>query len=695
MQDLEQFKNEMNLSGKNVYVGHRYKPKMFGEWDKTNLYEPLSIVQYQGASYTSRQYVPVGIEITNEEYWALTGNYNAQVEQYRQDVRNLNTTVSENSSAISEINSELSIVDKKLDELEMVNAKAFDVVGDGIKDDTVALQAAFDYSSVNKKTLIIPKGTYLIDAEKSLFVKSDSHIIFKDGAQIQIKPNANTNYTAIKIENAENVKIEGGLLIGDRYEHYHDEVNNPWKMWQPNKLYYAGELVYRLEKGYRVLKNFTSGAEFTTENLNLEVDNVGEWGHAIHIRGSENVVIKNLKAKDFWGDGIVVGGFENVNSANTPSKRVFLLNIESFNNRRNNVTVGHADGVYGYGCELHGANGTMPQDGIDVEANRNDMSSNVVFEKCIIYGNLGSGVSVVFRGENITFRDNAIFDNGRANVAIGGNEDDTISNILVDNNFISGAEKNGMEIYSVYPKYVRDVTVSNNKFTENITAFMGRSIRGLKIKDNIFEANQVQNIYVYDNSENVVIENNKITGKGTDTRSLYFVNVNVLKIINNIFDKVDHTLAMSNVDTFEISSNENISKNIIQNCKNGKRFGNSTVEDVSGYKLSITGSENIKVYDDTFKGTGNGIWVGDTCTHTKVYDIDFGMPSESYKINDSGTNSLISTVTGSWESQNVPTKGTWERGQTFYRPQPTVGSPIGWVCTVAGTPGTWVSLGNL
>ena len=93
MQDLDKFKNEMNLSGQNVYVGHRYVPKIMGDWDNTQLYEPLSIVQYQGNSFTSRQYVPSGIELTNEDYWASTGNYNAQVEQYRQDVRNLENDV--------------------------------------------------------------------------------------------------------------------------------------------------------------------------------------------------------------------------------------------------------------------------------------------------------------------------------------------------------------------------------------------------------------------------------------------------------------------------------------------------------------------------------------------------------------------------------------------------------------------------
>ena len=70
------------------YIGARYVP-LFAEpieWDKTKQYEPLTIVTNSGNSYTSKQYVPTGIEITNEEFWALTGNYNAQIEQYRNEV---------------------------------------------------------------------------------------------------------------------------------------------------------------------------------------------------------------------------------------------------------------------------------------------------------------------------------------------------------------------------------------------------------------------------------------------------------------------------------------------------------------------------------------------------------------------------------------------------------------------------------
>lgn len=71
------------------YIGARYVPLFAdpAEWDNTKTYEPLTIVLHEGNSYTSRQYVPVGIDITNNDYWALTGNYNAQVEAYRAETQ--------------------------------------------------------------------------------------------------------------------------------------------------------------------------------------------------------------------------------------------------------------------------------------------------------------------------------------------------------------------------------------------------------------------------------------------------------------------------------------------------------------------------------------------------------------------------------------------------------------------------------
>ena len=73
------------------YVGARYVPKIMGEWNKALQYEALSIVTHLGNSFTSKVPVPVNVDITNTDYWVNTGNYNAQVEAYRQVVAQLNT----------------------------------------------------------------------------------------------------------------------------------------------------------------------------------------------------------------------------------------------------------------------------------------------------------------------------------------------------------------------------------------------------------------------------------------------------------------------------------------------------------------------------------------------------------------------------------------------------------------------------
>lgn len=78
-----------------VYTGMRYVP-IFNdpaEWANTNTYEPLTIVIHEGNSYTSKTFVPLGIDIANSQYWVLTGNYNYQVELYRQEVKTLEGNV--------------------------------------------------------------------------------------------------------------------------------------------------------------------------------------------------------------------------------------------------------------------------------------------------------------------------------------------------------------------------------------------------------------------------------------------------------------------------------------------------------------------------------------------------------------------------------------------------------------------------
>ena len=85
------------------YTGMRYVPVFADppEWSSANSYEPLEIVIHEGNSYTSKTFVPVGIDISNSAYWALTGNYNAQVEQYRQEVQQFDGRITKNTEGIA------------------------------------------------------------------------------------------------------------------------------------------------------------------------------------------------------------------------------------------------------------------------------------------------------------------------------------------------------------------------------------------------------------------------------------------------------------------------------------------------------------------------------------------------------------------------------------------------------------------
>lgn len=128
----------------NVYVGQRYVPKFYDDgteqhgatWDKTKVYEPLTIVLWEGDSYTSRTFVPAGVEITDTQYWLETGNFNAQLESVSNNITNVTNQLKN----------------------FRINAKTYGAVGDGVHDDYSALSAALETG----EPIYIPEGEYYI-----------------------------------------------------------------------------------------------------------------------------------------------------------------------------------------------------------------------------------------------------------------------------------------------------------------------------------------------------------------------------------------------------------------------------------------------------------------------------------------------------------------------------------------------------
>lgn len=161
------------------YVGARYVPRLIGEWNKALQYEPLSIVTHLGNSFTSKVPVPVNIDITNTEYWVNTGNYNAQVEEYRREALEAKQLANNTSTALdafkqnqSNINNEfeakMNLTTSSLNDLKTVvfagdTPSVITVAKSGGRFHTIneAITFAKGYCSRNNRvTILICGGVY-------------------------------------------------------------------------------------------------------------------------------------------------------------------------------------------------------------------------------------------------------------------------------------------------------------------------------------------------------------------------------------------------------------------------------------------------------------------------------------------------------------------------------------------------------
>lgn len=203
------------MENRNIYKGHRYVPKVMGEWDNQETYEGLSIVTDQGTSYTSKKRVPVGVDILDEEYWVVTGNYNAQIEHYRQDVRDMQENVNEKmDQTVEYVDGELLSVTSKLAET-MINGKDFGLTGEEGTNSTELLQDFFDYAkSIGAKTVIVPEGTHIVDSNGVTYEVSNSTLIFE--GTIKFKDYGTQLSGTVVNFRADNLIVKNFRIDGDR-----------------------------------------------------------------------------------------------------------------------------------------------------------------------------------------------------------------------------------------------------------------------------------------------------------------------------------------------------------------------------------------------------------------------------------------------------------------------------------------------
>jgi len=262
----------------------------------------------------------------------------------------------------------------------VVDARDKGARGDGRTDDTSALQAAIDALPAAGGTVHVAGGTYMVDATRSLRLRSRMHLELAPDARLVAIANREKKSFVVLASKVQDVEVSGGRILGERTGH--------------------------------------QGSE-------------GEWGHGIQVRGSSRVTLRDLHADDCWGDGIYVG---SADEESVPSEDVVISRVSCQRNRRQGLSICGARNVRVLDSEFSSTSGTSPQFGIDIEPNRQGAVSDVRIENCVVRGNKGGGIQVFKRVSGVTIANCTIEDNGGSGIFVVGAKDGVIARNRIRNN---------------------------------------------------------------------------------------------------------------------------------------------------------------------------------------------------------------------------------------------------------------------
>ena len=319
-----------------------------------------------------------------------------------------------------------------------LNIKNFGVTGNGVTDDTLAIQSCLDYAHENNiKSVVFPQGNYLvsfIDSETvntyqrgialKLYSNIDYHFI---NCNILVKETNLGGYSVLHLKELENVKLLGKNfnIIGERETHINDSS---------------------IENGQN------------------------EQGFGIKIHTCKNVDLENINISNCWGDGVVVAYSSNVT----------MKNVICESNRRQGMSVISSSHLDIINSTFKNTNGTEPQSGVDLEPDDNSLANEFInFMNCIFDNNSGSGLLGVGNTRNVTVN-NCYFSGNKYNIRFTNNDDSvkpeyiTINNCNIINSIHSGIRLNN----------AKNVIIQHSKINETIRAIYSTSCDDIIVKHN-------------------------------------------------------------------------------------------------------------------------------------------------------------------------------------------------------------------
>ena len=407
------------------------------------------------------------------------------------DASNLESTY---ASELLSVKQQLAETRNQLVNIKYPPTPLIGAVGDGVADDTIAIQNIIDYCVVNKKNAFAPDGLYMIKPGMGIDAPFDTRIgegLFIEGAMnfyaspnaiFKLIPTASTHPSLLLVRNTSDVTIDGGVFIGERKEH---------------------------------------------------LGTTGEFGFAIGVSCCDNIKIKNVIVKDNWGDGVFVYNFPAYQGSSL-SKQIYLDNVKVYGSGRNGLTVGGVRDMYVTNSIFNGSNRTMPMAGVDIEPDGiQPMAENIYFDKCEFTDNGAQGL--VFGGGNGSKNINVsecVFDSetGSNLININGSLFPMVQFRLLDNTFSHIAN------YAIGVSSAKNGVIKGNSFTgiskdKEVFGLFVSDVSHLDISDNFFENYK----YIVDGrnfgvSSDIGIADNTFT---ESKKALWLSEIRNSKIINN------------------------------------------------------------------------------------------------------------------------------------------------------------------